>query len=318
LPRAFAFVVVGALLLLAFTSVFVSGFHEPRPNGVEIGVVGGPAAVEQVRSALAQRGFDVRGYTTEAAARRALLDQDVHGVLVHDRILVAGAFGTPPTQAITTALTNAARAQGRTASVRDIRPLPATDSSGLSSLFTVFGTVIPSMIFGALLAIPGRSLPPSSRWATLLLYAALAGLVVAFSVDTLVGALPGHFWAIAGLAGLLALAVSSLCLGLGRLVGPPGIACAALIIVLLGQSSTGGALTYELEPGFHHALSQLLPNGAALTALRNTVYFGGANTASAIAVLLAWAAAGLGLDLLVQLRRRETPVLARGRATVAA
>jgi hypothetical protein len=291
---ALKLVVLGLSLVLAFTAIFVSGFHDPRPDGVEVGVVGSPALARAVPD-----GFDVRVYRSERAAREGLLDADVHGVLVGgrrtERVLVAGAYGPAPTQAIAAALR---RAAGRPVPVRDLEPPPRGDSRGLSTLFTVLGTVVPSLIFGALLTIAGRGLPPLSRWAALLLFSALAGAIVAFSVDTLVGALTGHFWGVAGVTSLLALAVASFVVGLGRLVGPPGVAAAALLLVLLGQSSAGGAITYEFQPGFHHTLSQLFPNGAALTALRNTVYFGGAHTTSALLVLCAWTAVGVGLALL--------------------
>jgi len=299
--RIVAQVLAAVALALAFTGIYVSGFHDPRPNDIEIGVVGSAALPHG-----GPDGFDVRSYPTEAEARQALLDADVHGVLIAgeraERVLVTGAYGAPPTEAVIGALRAMAGAEGRSVTVLDLEPLPDHDPKGLSALFTVLGTVVPSMILGAILAIVGRGLPATYRWAAVVLFAGLAGLVVAFSVDTLVGALTGHFWGVAGVSALLALAVASTCLGLGQLLGPAGVAGAVLALVLLGQSSAGGAITYELQPGFHHALSQLFPNGAALTALRNTVYFGGAHTASALAVLLAWAAAGAGLGVLAAVR----------------
>jgi len=42
--------------------------------------------------------------------------------------------------------------------VEDVRPLPSSDRRGLSSLFTVIGTVIPSLMFGVLLSVVGRGL----------------------------------------------------------------------------------------------------------------------------------------------------------------
>jgi hypothetical protein len=298
-------VLAALALVLAFTGVFVSGFHDPRPNDIEVAIVGSAALSHGEPD-----GFDVRSYPTESEAREALLDADVHGVLIAggrtDRVLVTGAYGGPPTEAVIGGLRSMAAAEGRSATVRDLEPLPAGDPKGLSALFTVLGTVVPSLILGALLAIVGRGLPATYRWAALVLFAGMAGLVVAFSVDTLVGALTGHFWGVAGVTALLALAVGSTCLGLGQLLGPAGVACAFLALVLLGQSSAGGAITYELQPGFHHALSQLFPNGAALTALRNTVYFGGAHTLAPLAVLLSWAAAGAGLGLVaIHNTRRE-------------
>ena len=64
------------------------------------------------------------------------------------------------------------------------------------------------------------------------------------------------------------------------------------------MSTAGGAVTYEFEPGFYGAVSQLLPPGAALTAVRNVQYFDWAATLAPLLVLGAWAAGGLALGLL--------------------
>ena len=270
----------GLVLVFAFTALYVSAFHAPRPKGFDIGVVGAPQQAAQIQSALdkGSRGaFDVRRYDTEPRARAALLDTHVHGVLVpgsqRDRVLLAQAFGVTPTETVARALQGVAAARHVSASVQDLRPLPPNDRRGLSSLFTVVGTLIPSLVFGGLLSVFGRALPARVRWSAVVAYSLLAGLVVAFAVDVVVGALGGHFAGIALAAGLLALAVSSAAHGLGHLGGPIGVVVAILVLLLLGLSSSGGAVTYEFEPGFYGAVSQLLPPGVALTALRNVEYF---------------------------------------------
>src|SRR4051794_18433961 len=257
-------VLAGAALVFAFSALYVAAYHAPRPRGLDVGVVGSPVRAARVQSALDARArgeFDVRRYAGEPAARDALLDTDVHGVLAGDRVLVAGAFGPAPTQAVTGAL----RAAGPAAAVQDLRPLPAGDRRGLACLFTVVGTLLPSVAFGVLVA--GRALPARVRWTAIAAYSVLAGLVVAFNDDVLIGALEGHFAGLALVVGLLALAVSSAAHGLTRLGGPAGIAAAVLLLTLLGLSSSGGAVTYQLQPGFYGAVSQLLPPGAALTAV---------------------------------------------------
>lgn len=291
----------GLALLFAFTTLYVAAFHAPRAKGLDVGVVGTRTQAAQLQSALDRRArgaFDVRRYDLLPQARAALMHTDVHGVVVPgDRVLVAGAFGVTPTQTVA----NALRAVARTPVVQDVRPLPAGDRRGLSSLFTVVGTLIPSLVFGVLLSVFGRALPAHIRWAAVLLYAALAGLVVAFDVDVIVGALTGRFVGIAIVSGLLALAVSASAHGLGHLAGPVGIVTAILTLLLLGVSSAGGAVTYQLEPGFFGALSQLLPPGAALTAVRNVEYFDWAATLAPLLVLGAWAAGGLAFGLLGEL-----------------
>jgi hypothetical protein len=291
---AVARIVLGGLVLVfAFTALYVAAFHAPRPSGYEVGVVG--AGAQSVRL----HGFDVRRYDTEPQARVALLDTTIHGALVlgptGDRILVAQALGAGPTEAVVAALQ---RELDRPATVEDLRPLPPSDARGLSPLFTVIGTLIPSLMLGVLVSVFGRSLPARIRWSGVVGYAALAGLVAAFNVDVLVGALEGHFVGIAVVSGLLALAAAATAHGLGHLGGQRGIVAAMLLLMLLGVSSAGGAVGYQFEPGFYSAVSQLLPPGAALTAIRNVQYFDWAATVAPLLVLGAWACGGLVVGLL--------------------
>jgi hypothetical protein len=162
----------------------------------------------------------------------------------------------------------------------------------------------------------GRGLDARARWTAVAAYAVLAGLTAAFNVDVLVGALSGDFLGIALVCGLLALAVTAAAHGLGHLGGPAGIAFAVVMLLLLGVSTAGGAVTYEFEPGFYGAVSQFLPPGAALTAVRNVQYFDWAATLAPLAVLGAWAAGGLALGLLGE--RFGPHVRAAARASAAA
>jgi hypothetical protein len=295
----------GLVMLFASTTLLVAAYHAPRAKGLDVAVVGSPeqaAAVQGRLDAAARGAFDVRRYATAGAARAALGDTSVHGVLTVDRTgvhaQVAGAFGTAPTEAVVGAARGLARASRAPLSVEDVAPLPSSDRRGLSSLFTMIGTLIPSLVFGAMLSLVGSRLPARLRWSAIVVFAVLAGIVTAFAVDVVVGALSDHLVGIAVVTGLLALAVSAAAHGLGHLRGPAGIAVAILLMLLLGLSSSGGALTYALEPGFYGAISQLLPPGAALTAIRNVEYFGWSATTAPLLVLGAWAAGGLVLGLL--------------------
>ena len=285
----------GLLLVFAFTALYVEAFHEPRPRGVDVAVVGPSPGLDP-------QAFDVHRYASEAQARAALLDTDVRGVFAGDRVLVASAGGAVPAETVAAA--------GGHRAVEDLRPLPASDRRGLSPLFAVIGTLIPSLVFGVLLSVFGRGLPARVRWTAVVAFAAAAGLVAAFDVDVLVGALNGHFLGVAAVTGLLALAVAAAAHGLGHLGGPAGIVTAILLLLLLGVSSAGGAVTYQFEPGFFGAVSQLLPPGAALTAVRNAQYFDWAATLAPVLVLSGWAAGGLAFGLLGE---RFGPHVRKGR-----
>ena len=304
--RRVAPIVAGGLMLLfAFTALYIAAFHAPRPKGFDVGVVGTPAQAAQVQGALDAGGrgaFDVRRYASEPQARAALLDTDVHGVLVPgalgDRIEVTGAFGVAPTEAVTTAFEHVAAATHTPARVADLRPLPSGDRRGLSSLFTVVGTLIPSIVFGSMLTVLGRGLSAKTRWTAVVVFGVGAGLLAALNADVVTGALTGHFLGIGAVCALLALAAASAAHGLGHLLGPRGNVIAVLLLLLLGLSSAGGAVGYQFEPGFYGALSQLLPPGATLTAIRNVEYFDWSATLAPLIVLGAWAGGGLIAGLL--------------------
>lgn len=306
--RSAARLVAGGLVLLfAFTVLYVAAFHAPRAKGLDVGVVGSAPVAATVQSRLdsADRGaFDVRAFATERDARQALLDTDVHGVIVpgagRDRILVAQALGVAQTDTVVAALRRVAAASGAPAAVQDVRPLPAGDRRGLAPLFTVIGTLVPSLVFGVLLSVFGGALRARTRWSAVVAYAVVAGPLVAFDVDVVVGALDGSFAGVAVVSGLLALSVAAAGHGLAHLLGAAGIGAAVLTIVLLGLSSSGGAVGYQFEPGFYGAVSQLLPPGAAVTAVRNVGYFDWAATLEPLVVLGAWALGGLVLGLLAE------------------
>jgi hypothetical protein len=157
----------------------------------------------------------------------------------------------------------------------------------------VTSTTIASIIFAVLLTLIGGRHALRARLTALVLVAGLGGVAVALSVDTTVGALTDDFWGVAGVVSLLILAVVLCVHGLGRLIGHAGAGIAALTLVLVGVTSSGGGVGPSLQPGFYRAVSQLLPNGAAVTALRNEVYFGGTHSLGAVVVLLSWAIGGI-------------------------
>jgi hypothetical protein len=292
------------VVLFAMTAIYVEAFHAPQPHGLPLAVVTAPADAVRFQQALdraAPGAFEVRRLDTAAQARHAVAHAEVRAALIPgprgDRAYVARAFGVTETLAATTALQSLAAHAHLPLSVTDVAPLPARDRFGLSTLFTVIGTLLPSLAFGIGLAFVAARLAWTRRFSAILLYGALAGLVVALSVDVVVGALTASFAGLALIACLLALAVASFAHGAVRLAGPPGILIAFAVMMILGLPSSGGAVTHELQPGFYGAISQWLPPGAALTAIRNVQYFHWAQTLQPFLTLVGWSLLGLALGL---------------------
>jgi hypothetical protein len=286
------------------TSTYVAAFHAPQPRDVPIAVVATPANASRIQLALdrsAPGAFEVRRLASDAQARHAVTHAEVRAALIPgtrgDRAYVARAFGVSETLTTTSAMQSLAAHARVPLSVTDVVPLPAQDRFGLSSLFTVVGTLVPSLVFGIGLAFVAARLSWRRRWSAILLYGVLAGVVIALGVDVLVGALTASFAGLALVGCLLALAVASFAHGTVRLVGPPGVIIALAVLMIVGLPASGGAVTHELQPGFFDAVSQWLPPGAALTAVRNVQYFHWAETLQPLLTLAGWALVGLTLGV---------------------
>jgi len=89
------------------------------------------------------------------------------------------------------------------------------------------------------------------------------------------------------------------------LLGVGGTGVAILLFVVLGNPGAGGAAAPDLLPGFWRVSGQLLPNGAAVTGIRDAVYFPDASIGGPIAVLVAWIVLSTIVALLVGRRARS-------------
>ena len=76
------------------------------------------------------------------------------------------------------------------------------------------------------------------------------------------------------------------------LLGLAGTAVGLIVFVVIGNPSSGGSTAPELLPGFWRAVSQHLPPGAGVTAMRDVVYVDGHGATRALIVLGVYAIAG--------------------------
>ena len=83
-----------------------------------------------------------------------------------------------------------------------------------------------------------------------------------------------------------------------------------LFFVILGNASSGGAVSPPLLPAPFAFISQWLPSGATVTALRDAIYFPADQHVRPIAVQAVWAAALFGAWLIVARRRQANAAAA--------
>jgi hypothetical protein len=135
----------------------------------------------------------------------------------------------------------------------------------------------------------------------------VASLALALLAGPLLHRLPLPVLESWGILALQVITVAAFTSTMAVLIGPWAIVPTYLLFMVLGTTSSGGAVAPPLLPGLLALLSQWLPSGATVAALRNTVYFHSAQQVRPLAVLAVWAIATLAGMLFLSHRRRASP-----------
>jgi hypothetical protein len=306
---------VAAVLVLVFALVAsnVAANHAPKPHKLPVGVVGGSRTVAAVAGSLARAApdaYNVHPYSTISAARTAILDRSVYGAYSpgSPRLLLIASAASVPVAAL---LKQTFAPQGPAAAVRDVAPLPSSDPNGATAFSMLLSLIIAGQLGAVIIFTLGQHRSALERLAVITAMAIGAGLISALITNVLVGAFPGHFLGVWGVSSLFVLALAVPIAGFQALFGMGGTAIGAVLFLVIGNPASGGSSAPELLPTFWRQLSQLLPPGAAVTAMRDVVYFHGHGIGRAILVLSIWVIAGAATVVtLYLLRDRSRPAAA--------
>ena len=285
-------VVVGQALLIP---LFAAPAANLAPRDLPIAVAG-PAQVASELEAAHPGAFEVTTVADAAAADAAIKDRDVYGAIL---VTAAGpevhvASAASPT--VAQLLTQAAAGLGSNTPIRDVVPVDPDDPRGAGFAAGFLPMAITSLLAGILtyFFVSRRG----ARLATVVVFAALAGLAGAGVLVGWLGILPGQYLAVAGVLALFALALSAAASGLAALVGRQGLALGVIVMFLVGNALSGIAAAPELLPQPWGEVGQWLPIGAGGTLLRSVAYFDGNGAGFAATVLSAYAIGGLLLILI--------------------
>ncbi|MEV7320830.1 ABC transporter permease [Streptomyces sp. NPDC093970] len=278
-----------------FVAVYLAAFHAPSARHQPVGIAASDKLAAHTELALnnaAPDGYTFYRYADASAARRAVTHDQVPAALVSDdrgtRLLVAGAEGPSTVSSLATALTTAV---GKPLPVKDVQPLVAGDARGLSVFYAAFGVVLAGFLF----AVSSYQIAPrlrlAVRVASMLVFAAASGLMVALIGHTALSALPAPFAVVALVVGLLAWAAAAAAGVLLRVFGPLGMPVSSVVLLILGNATSGGILPTTFLPAWLSPLASVLPPAAAVRGLRGAAYFHDAHLTGAVVTLAAW---GLG------------------------
>jgi hypothetical protein len=292
-----------------FLTTYTLALGDPVPHRIDAALVGDTAehgrtiaAVEQtVDGALA-----FQRYGSVAAARRAMDRQQVYATLdvasARPTLYVASAAGASVARVLERISATDPRVR-----VVDTHPLAPSDPNGVD----IFYLMLVATIVGFLTVFQVRANAggvPLPHWTAFVAgLAVAAGLAFTLVIGPILGRLPVPAAETWGILALHILAVAAFASSMTVLAGRWAILPTWLFFVVLGNSSSGGAVSPPLLPAPFAFISQWLPSGATVTSLRDAIYFPGYEHARPILVLTAWAAALFAAMLLVSRRRRTSP-----------
>jgi hypothetical protein len=301
-------------LVFIFVSSNVAANHAPKPHDLPVGVVGTPQLVSATARQLDRRApgaFQIRGYRSPAAARTAILQRSVYGAFdpgPPPSLQVADAASLPVATLLQETFTAAARARGAPLIVHDLVPLPPTDPTGGTAFSATLSLIIAGVLGSSLLYVVTQGRGLAVHLSAVLALGIGAGLLTAVATNVVVGAFTGQFLAIWGVAALFVLALALPIAFFQRLLGLPGTGVGLLVFIVVGDPSSGGATAPQLLPDPWRAISQALPPGAAVTAMRDVVYFHGYGATRALIVLGSYAVLGAILAIITDRIRPVRPL----------
>ncbi|MFI5852500.1 ABC transporter permease [Streptomyces parvulus] len=292
------------LILAAAAGLFAGSYTysmaDPTPRSIPTAVVGsydqarGRAFLDGLEQALSA-SVKVHTYDTRTAAVGALQDQEVFAIFElreggRTAVLdLSSASGASVAELLSEAAPAVGRKTGVEVAVRDINPLQEGDPRGLAIFYISLAAVIIGFVGAIQLSVNASSLLPFERILFTLAYALLGGFAIAATVDWLLDALDLPFaesWLILALTLFTSGMVFSM---FNTLFGRWAMLPTWGLMVILGNPSSGGAVSWPLLPSPLGVIGRWLPPGASVNAQHTAVYFQGHQHVFPFLVLGGWA-----------------------------
>ncbi len=146
----------------------------------------------------------------------------------------------------------------------------------------------------------------STRLSIVVLFAIVSAPVAMGIATWIAGDYGSGIWMAIAFLALGSAAIGTVVAGAAALLGRPGIALSALIVVLLDLVCSGGPIGSQLLPDAYRWLAPGMPAGQLYSAVRGTLYFDNAGITVPFGVLSLWLLGGLILMVGGQLVARRS------------
>jgi hypothetical protein len=292
-----------------FAGSYTYAMADPAPRRIPVAVVGaaGDAAVREERAGAfadavsedLRSSLELHRYPDDAAAGDALESQKVFAVLHvpadpgRERLEldVSSASGASVAELLTQAARTVGEETGLRVAVRDAKPLDPGDPRGLALFYVTLAAVVTGFIGAIQMGVHATGLKPFERIAFTAAYSLLGGFAITAAVDWLLNAVDFpfvHSWMVLALTMFTSGMVFTM---FQALIGRWAMLPTWGLMVLIGNPSSGGAVSWPLLPSPLGVVGRWLPPGASVNAQHTAVYFPGHLHPQPYLVLAAWAVA---------------------------
>lgn len=307
------------LIAFAMGSLFVVSYIDalgrPTARRITTGVVGSTPRQQTFIDALqktANKGLILKRYPTRQAAEDAMAREELYATLIFDprapdavAVLLSSASGPSVTRLLSVALPTAGAAARFSVLTKDLHPLPSEDPSGLAVFYITLGATILGFVTTFQLRANARPLPLPPWLAFTGGLAIIGSLLLVLVVTEVLDALSAPLFESWGILALQMITASAVAALMSVLIGKWAILPTWLLFVVLGNTSSGGAVAPALLPEPFRFLSRALPTGATVSFLRTSAYFPSASRLEPLLVLISWAVLSVaGLLIFSRLRHR--------------
>ena len=301
--------VIAILMTSGFAAAYTVALGRPIPRHLPIGVVGTPSAQVLAVLDVGTHELALRDYPTREAAVAAVDSQQIVAVIdasaTPPLLLVSSASDPSSTRALTQ-LDQSSPGEFELKIV-DLHPLPPSDPAGLATFYLVIASTILGFISMFQLRANVATLTLGRWLACIAVLAVVGGATLATVSGPILGALRAPFWELWPLVSLqigVAATFNSLML---VLIHRWAIIPTWLLFILLGNTSSGGAVSASLLPQPFAFFNHALPSGASVSAIHAATYFPDHQRVLPFVVLGGWLVVSMTALVMVSRKLGRSP-----------
>jgi hypothetical protein len=300
-PSSVKAVLVGLLIVLVLVTImgtaYISADHAVVAHNLPWGVTAPSPLTTAVQKNIS---LDIHQYANQSDLENAANQAKIYGGFVPqtNTLILSVAASLRAPSVISAAYEQAAKQAGVKLQAKQINTFPSQDPEGVVPGITLFVLLLAGYLGSTFAMQRTKTAATHHRVLALLGHAVVAALVIDLLAGPILGAYPNvgsNFWKLWPEFALICFAVALLAATLQSLIGTMGTLVAIILIVFIGNPSTGGGNGVAFLPPFWQSIGVVLPPRNGLYLIRNTLYFHGNSITQPIIVLAIYVLVGLVL-----------------------